>query len=105
MFSLLDFLVGDPEVGEASLWMTLSLYPPGESSPGDNAARPALVGEVLPVWPYPVFVGDDGASFIAFSNTFGRSMAPGGCLLLLGLPWGVWGGLVKPYLVGVEGRS
>ena len=50
-------------------------------------------------------MGELGPSFMAFSNTFGRSLAPGGSLFLLGLPWGVEKGEVNPICVGVCGLS
>lgn len=62
--------------------------------------NPALFGDFG--WP---FDGDIGANFIAFSKALGRSFAPGGNCFLLGLPEGVCVGLVKPFCVGVEGRS
>jgi hypothetical protein len=46
-----------------------------------------------------------GRSFMAFSKTWGRSKAPGGAFDLLGLPWGVCGGLMKRSCEGVAGRS
>jgi hypothetical protein len=45
-----------------------------------------------------------GSSLMAFSNTCGRSNAPGGWWLLLGLPWGVCWGEVKASCEGVPGR-
>ena len=42
-------------------------------------------------------LGDNGASLSEVSKTFGRSFAPGGSLFLLGLPWGVDIGVVKPF--------
>ncbi len=42
---------------------------------------------------------------MALSKASGRSLAPGGILDLLGLPWGVAYGDVKPAGVGVWGAS
>jgi hypothetical protein len=46
-----------------------------------------------------------GSSRMAFSKTWGRSKAPGGCWCLLGLPCGVCCGLMKASCEGVPGRS
>lgn len=54
------------------------------------------------------FSTEVGANEREFSKASGRSYAPGGAVLLLGLPCGVWAGLMKPllaFLVGVEGRA
>lgn len=67
--------------------------------PGDNG---------VPACDRPPFVGlpkPPGASFMAFSKATGRSTAPGGALFLLGLPCGVWTGVMKLFLEGVLGRS
>jgi hypothetical protein len=63
--------------------------------PGDNGV------------PRPLFVGlkFGGLSFIAFSKAVGRSFAPGGNRLLLGLPWGVEAGVMKLFMVGVLGLA
>lgn len=45
-----------------------------------------------------------GTSFMP-SRAFGSSLAPGGTVFLLGLPWGVLAGLMKLLRLGVPGRS
>lgn len=43
-------------------------------------------------------------SFRWLSKAWGSSRAPGGAVLLLGLPFGVLAGSMKLFLMGVEGR-
>lgn len=79
VFSLFDFRVGLWAGGDR---MTLSLKL-GTSS---VTVRVFLPGDKTGALLRPDFVGDDGASLMAFSKTLGRSRAPGGILFLLGLP-------------------
>lgn len=63
----------------------------------------------VPLWGRPSLTAglsrDTGLSFRALSKALERSLAPGGIVFLLGLPWGVAAGVRKEFLVGVPGRS
>lgn len=71
------------------------LFLPGDNGVPEPCWRPSLFG-------LPKVVG---VSFIELSKAAGRSLAPGGFRFLLGLPVGVWTGVMKLFLLGVLGRS
>lgn len=110
VFSLPCFRSGLPGVTtdlcmmlSSAFAVALPKYPSSTTNalllPGDNG---------VPAWDRPLFVGlpkPAGVSFIAFSKATGKSTAPGGALFLLGLPCGVWTGVMKLFLDGVLGRS
>jgi hypothetical protein len=86
------FIVDDPKYDSSTAKVLLF--------PGDSGVSP-------PCWQLNL-VGLPkvaGANFKALSKATGRSIAPGGLRLLLGLPCGVCTGVIKLFLVGVLGRS
>lgn len=71
---------------------------------------PGERGVIMAVWGRPSFIGLSstlGGWIFMLSNATGSSLAPGGTVFLLGLPWGVLTGVMKLFLVliGVEGRA
>lgn len=73
-------------------WRLLAL--PGDRAWMTDCGRPSLMGVSKTL----------ELSFRWLSMACGRSFAPGGSVLLLGLPMGVLGGSIKVFLTGVEGR-
>lgn len=80
------------EASASKGWRLLVL--PGDRAWMTDCGRPSLMGVSKTL----------ELSFRWLSIAWGRSFAPGGSVLLLGLPMGVLGGSIKVFLTGVEGR-